>query len=236
MSFSFSTTAGASQGALTKRLEGNAIYTVKFDGCEIVDIKGVKDPTQEYKIIKLKFSNELGTYEHPIFEPKKEDFTRTEKPYTDKTTGEQKVIPQPSGVESMMLFFKHAIDAINPTIGAAIDAGTKNLGAANWSALRLLVAEILDKGKGTSVEIKLIKNTKGEATLPGFFASINKEGKAYLKNNFIGKNLAFTTYEATRINTMATAKPTPAATYDAPVLSASAEVKDDALDFDIAIL
>ncbi len=78
MSFSFNTTAGASQSSAKPRLAGNDIYNVKFDGCEIVDIKGVKDPDKVYKVIKLKFSNGDGIYEHTVFEPRPEDFTRTE--------------------------------------------------------------------------------------------------------------------------------------------------------------
>ena len=53
--FSFNTTAGASQSAAKSRLTGNDIYTVKFDGCEIVDIKGVKDPSMTYKVLKIHF-------------------------------------------------------------------------------------------------------------------------------------------------------------------------------------
>ncbi len=112
-----------------------------------------------------------------------------------------------------MLLFKHAIDSIAPSIGKEIDNGTKNLGAANWNDLRTLVAKILDSGKGKEVQIKLLKNTKGEATFPGYFSGITKEGKAYVRNNFIGDKLAFSTYEITRINNEANAKPTRAASY-----------------------
>ena len=114
MNFSFNGTAGASQGTTFKKLEGNTIPVVKFDGCEVVDVQGVKDPTQVYRLLKLKFSNDEGTFEHTCFEPKPADFERRETDYTDKKTGETKKIPQPSNVESMMLLFKHAIDALNP--------------------------------------------------------------------------------------------------------------------------
>ena len=140
MSFSFGQTAGASQSTAKPRLEGNNIYDVVFDGCEVEDIQGVKDPSQLYKVLKLKFSNEDGTYEHAIFEPKQADFERTISEVMVK--GVKQNIPQPSGVESMMLLFKHAIDAINPAIAEAIDKGEKNLGAKDWNDLRKLVAKI----------------------------------------------------------------------------------------------
>lgn len=207
MSFSFSTTAGASQSSVKARLVGNAIHAVKFDGCEIQDIKGVKDPSQTYKVIKLKFSNDDGSFEHTIFEPKDSDFVRGESKYIDKNGVENK-IPQASNVENMMLLFKHAIDIISPEVAKEIDNGTKNLGAADWDGLRKLVSQILDKNKGAELEIKLIKNNKGEGVFPGFFSAINREGKAYVRNNFMGKSLAFTSYEASKINNEATAKPT----------------------------
>lgn len=214
MSFSFNSTAGASQSSSKPRLAGNSIHTVKFDGCEIQDIKGVKDPTKEYKVIKLKFSNDSGTYEKTIFEPRQEDFTRGESKYTDKKSGEERSIPQPSGVENMMLLFKHAIDAIVPAIGKQIDDGSRNLGANSWDDLRSLVSQILDKGKGAEVEIKLLTDSKGEPTFPGFFSGISKEGKAYVRNNFIGHKLGFSSYEMTRINNAATAKPTKVDSFD----------------------
>lgn len=208
-SFSFSTTAGSSQSSSKPRLEGNNIYTVKFDGCESQDIQGVKDPSALYKVLKLKFSNADGSFEHTVFEPRAEDFNRTETPYTDKKTGESKTIPQPSGVENMMLLFKHAIDSINPKIAKDIDEGTKNLGANDWDSMRKLVSQILDAGKGVELQIKLLKNGKsGDPMFPGYFTGISKEGKVYIRNNFIGAKLAFSTYEMTRINNEANAKPT----------------------------
>ena len=54
-------------------------------------------------------------------------------------------------------------------------------------------------------------NNKGEAQFPGFFSGVSREGKAYIRNNFMGEKLAFSTYELTRINNAATARPTPMA-------------------------
>lgn len=212
--FSFNTTAGASQSTTKPRLAGNSIYNVKFDGCEIVDIQGVKDITAVYKVLKLKFSNDEGTFEHTIFEPKAEDFQRKESEFKNKE-GKTEKIPQPSNVESMMLLFKHAIDSIAPAIGKQIDAKEKNLGATNWVDLRALVAKILDSGKGATIKIKLVKNNKGEATFPGFFTGLTREGNPYVRNNFIGDRVAFSTYELQKINSEASAKPTKVETFTA---------------------
>ena len=231
MSFLFNTTAGASQSSFKAKLVGNAIHSVKFDGCEIQDIKGVKDPSQMYKVIKLKFSNDDGTFEHTIFEPRESDSTRRETKFTDKNGVEGK-IPQPSNIESMMLLFKHAIDIISPEVAKEIDNGTKNLGANDWDGLRKLVEQILDKHKDVELEIKLIKNNKGEGVFPGFFAAINREGKAYIRNNFMGKSLAFTPYEANKINNEAVAKPTKVEEFTtaAPKLESLAESAPSDID------
>ena len=213
MNFNFNATAGSSQSTSKPRLKGNDIYTVKFDECEVKDITGVKDPTLTYKTLVIKFSNEDGVFEHTVFEPRPEDFSRGENEITTKT-GKKEKIPQTSGVENMMLLFKHAIDAINPTIAQQIDNGTKSLGAANWEDLRKLVAKILDAGKGVSTQIKLLNNSKGEPIFPGYFAGLTKpdpvtgESRAYIRNNFIGGKLAFSAYEKTRITNEANAKPT----------------------------
>ncbi|MGV8961922.1 MAG: hypothetical protein ACOH2V_00895 [Candidatus Saccharimonadaceae bacterium] len=234
MDFSFSATAGASQSTAKPRLAGNNIYNVKFDGCEIQDITGVKDPTAVYKVLKLKFSNDDGSFEHTVFEPRAEDFQRKENEFKNKE-GKTEKIPQPSGVESMMLLFKHAIDSIVPGVGKKLDDKEINLGAPNWEALRTLIVSILDKGKGSTVGIKLMKNTKtGEATFPGFFTGLTKEGQPYIKNNFIGAKLAFSTYELQRISNATTAKPTqPEAFTDFPVANVPAGKVGLDMDFNV---
>jgi len=208
MSFSFNDTAGTSQSTIKPQLEGNKIHEVKLISCEKDDIQGVKDPTQVYKVIKITFENEDGQYQHTIFEPRPEDFERKENEYTDKKTGKVNKIPQPANVESMMLLFKHIMDSFVPEVASKIDSGEKSLNAPDWDTLRDLVLKILTVGKGRSSKIKLLKNKKGEAIFPGFFASVNREGKVYLRNNFIGDKVAFTAYELQRIQNEATATPT----------------------------
>lgn len=204
--FNFNITAGASQSTFKPQLPGNEIYEVTFDGASTEDIQGKKDPSQVYKVLKLRFSNEKGQFEHTIFEPRPEDFERGE----NKTTrnGEVSTFPTPSNVESMMLLLKHVIDAVLPAIGKKIDEGEVTLGGKNWEQLRTNVVTVLEKGKGATTKIKLLSDNKGNARFPGFFTSLNQEGKAYIRNNFVGNTIGFTSYEKTRIDNAATAKPT----------------------------
>lgn len=230
-SFSFDATAGASQSTAKPRLLGNNIYTVKFDGCEIKDIQGVKDPTALYKVLSLKFSNDEGSYDHTVFEPKGDDYKRTDKEFTNKNGNIEK-IPQASNVESLMLFLKHIIDAVNPTVAKQIDSGEKKLGAKSWDELRNLISNILNAGKGAQTKIKLLKNKAGEATFPGFFTAVNRDGKAYIRNNFVGEKVAFTAYEIDRIKNENTAKPTDAATLD---LGIEEKATDSGLDLNFEV-
>jgi hypothetical protein len=204
--FNFNITAGASQSTFKPQLPGNEIYEVTFDGASIEDIQGKKDPSQVYKVLKLRFSNEKGQFEHTIFEPRPEDFNRGE----NKTTrnGEVSTFPTPSNVESMMLLLKHVIDSVLPEVGKKIDNGEVTLGGKDWDQLRNNVVKVLEKGKGVSTKIKLLSDLKGNPRFPGFFTGLNQEGKAYIRTNFVGNTIGFNSYEKTRIDNAVNAKPT----------------------------
>lgn len=206
--FSFDNTANSSQSFGSSALAGNQIHEVIFEEAIAEDVKGKQDPNAVYKVIKLKFKNEDGSYEHAVFEPDRDRGDHDRGSRTFIKDGKEQSMPTPSNVESMMLLFKHAIDAIVPEIGAKIDSGEVSLGAKNWEELRKVVTTILNKGKGVKTKIKLMTDNKGYGRFPGFFTGINQEGKAYIRNNFIGQKIGFTPYEANRIKNEVTAKPT----------------------------
>ena len=206
MNYSFDETAGISQNGARKVLEGNAIYDVTFDGCEARDIEGKQDPTKVFHVLDIKFSNDDGVFTHTVFEPTQEDMVDVQGSFG----------PQPSRVKQMMLLFKHLIDAVNPALAQAIDKKEKNLNTTSWDALRKLMVQATDPGKGTQTKIKLFKKTStGAAIFPAFFANYNKEGKLYMSTNFIGKNVFFTNKELDRIAKAAEAKPTDTFSLDA---------------------
>lgn len=208
MTFNFSETAGAAQNTSRQPLAANAIHEVTFDGCEIKDVVGVKDTSATYKLLEIKFTNEDGYFTHSIFEPKDADFQDRPTQYGDN----------PSNVKSMMLLFKHLIDAVNPELGAKIDAKEKEITAKSWDGLRQLMVEATKIGIGKKTKIKLSRSNKGVAIFP-YFAAYNKEKVLYMKTNFIGDKLFFTPKEQEAINKVATAKPsTPDAdfSFDAP--------------------
>ena len=120
--FNFNITAGASQATSKPQLKSNEIHEVKFDGIVSEDIQGKKDPTKTFKILRIKFSNDSGQFEHTIFEPREEDGERRESTITTKDGTVQK-IPSPSNVESMMLLLKHLMDAVLPEVSKKMDQG-----------------------------------------------------------------------------------------------------------------
>lgn len=231
--FSFDNTAGASQSS-TNLLEGNKIHDVTFEEATMEDFQGRQDPNATYKVIKLKFKNEDGTFEHSIFEPIKDrgDFDRGVREFVKD--GKQQSMPTPSNVEVMMLLIKHVIDAVRPDAGAKIDSGEVSLSAKSWDELRKIVTEILNKGKGAKTKIKLLTDNKGYGRFPGFFTGISRDGKCYVRDNFIGNKVGFSPYEISRIKAASVAKPTDMSSPsldDAPTSDLS-----DINDFDLASL
>ena len=79
-------------------------------------------------------------------------------------------------------------------------------------------------------------NKKGEAVFPGFFAGLTKEGKPYVRNNFVGEKIAFSPYELTRIKQQQTATPTQTDSFSSRGGSEDFSMtknKDLDLDFDL---
>lgn len=198
MNFNFNETAGKSQSNEKKQLEGNKIHEVIFDGCEIKDLQS-KDQSQTYKVLNINFHNDEGVFTHTVWEPKEADMQDTDGMYGK----------QPSNVKSMMLTFKHLIDAVNPSLGTLIDNGVKTLDAPNWDSLRKLMVEVTSHGIGTKTKIKLEKRKNGESAFPGFVANYSRTGQLYMRTNFIGNNIFFTVKELNKIKQQETAKPTP---------------------------
>lgn len=208
MSYSFSTTAGASQSTSKPKLEGNKIHVVELESCEAVTIQGVKEPDKVFNVLKFRFSNDDGYFEKTIWEPRPEDFDKRESDYKNPKTGKVEKIPQPSNVDTMMLFFKHVLDVANKKVAQEIDAEQKSLGAKDWNGLRALIVELFKNSKGIKSKLKLLKNKDGEAIIP-YFSGMTREGKPYVKNNFFGDKVAFSTYEIDKIKKEANAVVTP---------------------------
>lgn len=189
MNFDFSETAGLSQSNVVKPLEGNKIHTVIFDGCEARDFAGQQDPSKTFRVLEVKFHNDEGVFTHTIWEPREEDAQDQPNPWGGM---------RPARLTEMKYLIKHLIDAVNPDLGKKIDKKEASLTAQNWVALRNVIIEATNPGKGTETKIKLVKNNKGEAMFP-YFLNYSRDGKLYMSTNFIGNGVFFTTKELDKI-------------------------------------
>lgn len=223
MNFNFNGTELAGIGESKKQLEGNKIHEVTFDGCEAVELK---DGTM--KVLRIKFSNDEGTFTHTIFEPREGDDKDTEGMYGKN----------PSRVAEMMCLFRHLGMAVCPELTEYINSIQGNV---TWDQIRKKIVEVTTPAVGTKTKIKLLTrkrndpNTgqeRSEAVFPSYFLSYSREGRLYMRTNFIGDRTYFTDKELTAIKNQETKKPVAmsSANLDAFDAPAAAAAKDD---FDI---
>ena len=199
MNFNFSETTGLGTTG-TSQLEGDRIHTVKFDGCEATDYKD-----GQYKVLRIKFSNNEGTFTHTIFEPRPEDLQDTQGAYG----------PNPSNMKCMITTLRHLAAAVSPKLQETLNKLPDNM---SWDQFRNQVVEASKDGIGVETKIKLFKRERTdvntgekrvEAEFPRYILSYDREGKLYMRTNFIGNNTHFTTKELTDMQKRNTAVPTP---------------------------
>ena len=76
----------------------------------------------------------------------------------------------------------------------------------------------------------MIADNRGYAAIPNFI-NINKNGEAYISNNWLGENLAFSSYEIKKMEKAKNSKPTE---IDEDVTdSPDSSSDDDGLDFEV---
>lgn len=199
MKFNIGTTEIASQSTGGNRLPGGAIHTVQFDGAEAATIEK-NDKSATFDVVRLKFKNEDGTFEHVLFEPKEGDEVRQDNSFGSKN---------PSNLENLIFTVKHLFAAVAPNVAKQIE--DKGLAIEGWNGangLRQFIVKNTDKVKGTEVQIKLVKDKNGNAVFPSFPLGMSREGNVYPRTNFIGKGLSFTAKEIERMNNISTASAT----------------------------
>ena len=226
MNFNFNGSDIANVGASKGQLEGNKIHDVQFDGCEAVELK---DGTM--KVLRIKFSNDEGTFTHTIFEPREGDDQDTDGMYGKN----------PSRIKEMMTLLRHLGHAVCPELPAYIDSIK---GSVSWDQIRNTVVEVTTPAIGTKTKIKLLAkkrtdpNTgaeRNDAVFPSYFLSYSKEGVLYMRTKFIGARLAFTDKELTQIKNQEKAKPVSVSSADTSIFGAAAVATQEKDPFDIDI-
>lgn len=191
MNFNLSATTGAKESGSALSA---GIHKAIFKGITKETVTG-KDGT-DYNVMSLKLDVEgYGDFTHNFFEPTKSE--RSQSQYGEN----------PSQVEHFLIAVRQILDALDPNIGKGIDDGSIKL-SGNFSQIVKAIKGYTDEFVDNLVEIKLLPQSNGFATIPGFPARISKTGALGIATRFIAANdLTLTPTELKKIEAAKNAKP-----------------------------
>ncbi len=201
--FNFGISAESAVRNTRRPLSAWNIHEVEFKGCEIREFDGKKDPSAHYKVLAINFENEDGYFSVTNFFPKDGDDERRE--YDGKNGGK---VVMPSNFETLMAVVKQTAQVLNPVGFEKMQAASSKFKSFDDVAKALI--QVTDKVKGTKTKLKLIgRNRDGKvvADIPRI-VGINKEGVAFISDNYIGDKLFFSDYEETQRSKFVNATPT----------------------------
>ena len=227
MPFNFGISAESAIRNTRRPLAPWNIYDVKFTGCEIKEFDGKKDPSKHYKTIKINFENEDGYHSHTLFWPKDGDDERRE---VDSSNGGK--IIYPSNFEVLMAMVSQTAQVLNPSGFEKMQAASSKFKSFDDVAKALI--QVTDKAKGKETKLKLIgKNSNGKvvADVPRI-VGINKEGEAFISDNYIGDKLFFSDYEEGKREEYMKAKPTEMKSDDSIEDTTGIDKSEDSFDLD----
>lgn len=212
MNFDFSMTKGAKE--VGKTLSAG-IHNATFKGITKETVTGKDGSTYNTMCLALDIDG-YGDWKHNFFEP-----TSAER--TTSMYGEN-----PSQLEHFMIAVRVILDALDPGIGERIDSGEITFAGTfdkMVAAVKKLTTPYIDK----EVQIKLVPQNNGFASLPGFPASISKSGALRIGNKFMGQNLVLSDAEKRKIDAVNNAKPTnmAAATSSDKLAAMGNDLEDD---------
>lgn len=219
--FNLTSTTGLAEGG---KFLSAGIHNAKFNGLALSQITSQKDGSV-YNTMQLTLDVDgYGDFVHNFFEP-----TSTER--TQSQFGEN-----PSPVEHFMVALRQILDALDPKIGESIDNDNVvvnnkkvNIGDLNFDQLVKLSAILTKPYIGTEIEVKLVPQSNGFNSIPGFPAKINRAGALGIATRFIGHDLTLSQSEQKRIEQAQNNRPTNMA---APANNTTLDGVADALGVD----
>ena len=216
MNFNLSKTNGT---AIT-RLKPWTISKVSLKSVELKT--GTSAEGREWKAMQFNFEGPDGIYEHKVFCPGEKGDERV----TGTTNGREWELP--SAMEQLQFTIAHVCTVLAPAAFEKLKGIELDL-PKDFDKLVKVVQQALSKSTDIETNIKLIGNNKGFATIPNF-VNINKTTKdAYISNNWLGDNVAFSPYETQQMNKAKNSAPTPVVESE----STDDSAEDD--DFDLGI-
>ena len=221
MNFNFGATKGASEAP---KMLAAGIHNATFQGIkkETITTKSGDD----MDVMQVTFNvKDFGEYKQNFFAPKS----------ADRTDGQYG--PNPSPMEHFLVTVRQILDALNPEFGKAIDAGESPIEGNSFTQVVNSLKKITTPYVGKEVQIKLLPQSNGYASMPSFPARVrvSKDGTVlglgYATTIIAAENLTLLPKEVTKIEAAKNAKPT---NMSAPakndLLSGMADLLDDDKD------
>ena len=204
MAFNFGISSESAVRTVRRQLAPWNIYDVKFIGCEIVEGTKKDDPSIHWKRLDVKFENEDGYFNMPLWWPKDGDDQR--RTTTGANGGE---VTFPSNFEVLMAKISQTGQVLNPTGFEKMQAASAKFKSFDDVANALIKITNLVKGKETKLKLIGKKNKDGKivAEVPKIVA-INKDGDSFISDNYIGDKLFFSEYEEGQRQAYLNTKPT----------------------------
>lgn len=211
--FNFGISKDSAVKTVRPQLKPWNIYDVKFIGCEIAEGTSKNDPSKAWKRLDIKFENEEGYFNVPLWFPKEGDNER--RSTKGKNGG---IVAFPSNFEVLMATVAQAAQILNPAGFEKMQALSSRF--KSFDDVAKVLIQITEKVKGTETKLKLIgSNYNGKVTtkIPNVLAVSNsgdyanmaiEDRPTYIADNFIGDKLFFNDYEEGLRSEYLNSKPT----------------------------
>lgn len=211
--FNFGISKDSAVKTVRPQLKPWNIYDVKFIGCEIAEGTSKNDPSKAWKRLDIKFENEEGYFNVPLWFPKEGDNER--RSTKGKNGG---IVAFPSNFEVLMATVAQAAQILNPAGFEKMQALSSKF--KSFDDVAKVLIQITEKVKGTETKLKLIgSNYNGKVTtkIPNVLAVSNsgdyanmaiEDRPTYIADNFIGDKLFFNDYEEGLRSEYLNSKPT----------------------------
>lgn len=208
--FNFGSVATAKSSSSSHRLRAYDIHEVAFDEAKIeeVEIKNGDRAGEKVKTLRVRFSNDNGYFEETLWFPSSDrDFERTENQWGGQN---------PSNFDRAKMFVVHVLGTLNPEgletfRNIVCGNDPKHKAPRDFDEFIAYFIALVNKAKGVKTKLKLVgRNSQGniQPALP-FFCAVNKDGEEYIKDNFLGDNVAFSAKELQAKAQFENTKPTP---------------------------
>lgn len=221
--FNFGGIKETSAVGVAKTLKPWGIYDVVFNGVELNEVKGKKDPNAVYKTVKMNFSGEDGSFNPDLFIPSTEQ--DAERPEYKNKDGHK--YEAPSRFENFKWTLLQLAQVVNPEGYKKLQEISNKIDSMD-TFIKYVMKVINDK-KGVSTQLKLTgrksEDGKTYAQLPRI-VGISKEGELFISDKFVGDKLEFTLYEADKAKAYHSAKPTDMSTMEDAAESADSSNAD----------